>query len=134
MINLEKYIGIPYKHLGRSWEGVDCIGLLYLVYRHEFNVVLPLTDEIGEEYNCVYEENLDQRFNNYLLSIGQFTKIPEHCDVLAFGGYDLCTHCGILLNDGVFIHAKRKEGKVIKSEMNQWYPTYLGAIKIYKGA
>ena len=42
------YVGIPYVVGGRSWErdgGVDCWGLLRLVYWHERGVKLPAYDD-----------------------------------------------------------------------------------------
>lgn len=32
---------LPYKYQGRSFDGVDCWGLVYLVYKTEFNIILP---------------------------------------------------------------------------------------------
>jgi len=36
-----KYIGHPYKEGGRGTDGVDCWGLLCLVYHQEFHIELP---------------------------------------------------------------------------------------------
>lgn len=32
------YVGIPYVACGRGWDGVDCYGLLKLVYSEEFGI------------------------------------------------------------------------------------------------
>ena len=45
----ERYSKIPYVDKGRNRYGVDCYGLLYLVYYQERNIDLPL---LTSEYNC----------------------------------------------------------------------------------
>lgn len=37
----QKYIGIPYRQCGRSLAGIDCYGLVWLVYRDVLGIELP---------------------------------------------------------------------------------------------
>lgn len=56
-MSIKKYIGIPYEYRGRDFNGVDCFGLVYLVFREEFNVYLP---------DFTYEETWYKQGRNYI--------------------------------------------------------------------
>jgi probable lipoprotein NlpC len=38
---LAKYVGLPFRDKGRDAGGVDCWGLIYLIYRDEFRIEVP---------------------------------------------------------------------------------------------
>jgi cell wall-associated NlpC family hydrolase len=44
-----KYLLLPYCSGGRDWKGVDCWGLLYLVYWNEFGIKLPIYPGLNVE-------------------------------------------------------------------------------------
>lgn len=41
-MDLNQFVGIPWKEHSASHDGCDCWGLLYLVYKEKFGIVLPL--------------------------------------------------------------------------------------------
>jgi len=41
MIDIEKYRGLQYVDHGRDMSGVDCWGLIYLIYKNELGIEIP---------------------------------------------------------------------------------------------
>lgn len=40
-MDISRYIGIPYQLGGRSFDGIDCYGLVWLFYRDELGIEIP---------------------------------------------------------------------------------------------
>lgn len=65
-----KYIGIPYKHLGRDYHGVDCYGLLILYFKEQFNYDFidwwyePDWSKKGENYFIEKRDQYTQKVSN----------------------------------------------------------------------
>lgn len=103
------YLKIPYKEGGRSFEGVDCYGLVLLLLKNEFKIdVEPLL--------CYKStRDFDSIEKQVKLEAEKFEKIPEikdllKGDVLVFkvrGKFN--AHCGVYLGES-FIHAEEKIG------------------------
>jgi hypothetical protein len=70
MINVRKYIGIPFVDRQASFSGADCYGLLRLFYREEFgrDIADPLL-------SC---EKCSKVFAQYLIEIRKHWKEIEH--------------------------------------------------------
>ena len=92
----ERYSKIPYLEKGRTKYGVDCYGLLYLVYWQELGIELPL---LTSKYVCANKVS----YRNVARNKGFFVdwvKVdrPKKFDVGLFemAGY---THIGICVDD-----------------------------------
>ena len=75
MINFSKYINLPYKNLGRSFDGVDCYGLIWLIYKGELGIELPDFTELcysqrwyKEKKDSIITENIDRRWVSVVLA------------------------------------------------------------------
>lgn len=93
--NYTKYLGIPFKHRGRGFDGVDCYGLLVLYYKTEFNIDLP---DFWYEFNWS-KTGKDIISDNYP-SIAKPVLTPEKNDIALFRvsfGCPVVNHAGIVV-------------------------------------
>lgn len=121
-----KYVGIPYVHKGRSLNGLDCWGLVVLIYRELFNM------ELLDMEN--YEQDWAKQGNNYFLEnySKQFEQVEnlEKYDIILFKVDEAIRHAGIYLGDDKFIHCP-KIGVVI-SRLSIWKKRIAGCYRLKK--
>lgn len=93
------YIGIPFEWHGRTLDGVDCYGLIYLIYESRG---IQLRD-----YAYLDNPNMQPLFSTGL-DDSCWTQVdaPQPFDavVLRISGHPL--HCGIVVDAHTFIHAR----------------------------
>ncbi|HPT88734.1 MAG TPA: C40 family peptidase [Bacillota bacterium] len=99
----QKYLGIPYRHGGRDMNGVDCLGLVYLIYR-DCGIEIP--DNDGREYTKDWYKVEPDR---YLKGIRRYGKeVPldslKPLDLVYFKMGRAVTHTGIMVDEKSFIH------------------------------
>lgn len=112
---MRSYIGIPYKHLGRDRRGIDCYGLVVLLYREKLGVELydPDIDYTQGKDACNYLLAFEGP-NSYIIEdiykLWKPVTDLEKYDVLLF---NTCsdtpgpTHSGVYIGEGKFIHCTR---------------------------
>ena len=105
MIKWTKYIGIPYKHLGRSRDGVDCYGLVILIFEEEYGIKLS-----PFEYSMDWQEHPEEDPINKYRGEDVWKEISlsnaKEGDVLLFrvGNCPVVNHIGIYMREGYFLH------------------------------
>lgn len=111
----KKYLGIPYRHRGRSLKGLDCWGLVVLVYK-DFGIdILDLQN---------YRENWAREGKNYFIEnyYEKWHEVTEPCllDVLLFNNRQGTPyHAGIYLNSDRFIQGNTA-GVVVSRLAGKW--------------
>ena len=104
---VEKYVGIPFKDHGNTREGCDCYGLVYLIYKEEFGLLLP---QVGDMYDNAYNRkevdglltsHLD--YHSWCIDV---TKNPPYrpFDMLVFRIAGTDHHVGRYIRDGYMLH------------------------------
>jgi cell wall-associated NlpC family hydrolase len=98
--DIEAYVGIPFVEKGRSAKGVDCYGLLCLIYRDLLGVILPafcngyVSTQDSEELARLIRGHLapwgrieaghEQSFDGVLMTEGG---VPRHMGIVTRPGW-----------------------------------------------
>jgi cell wall-associated NlpC family hydrolase len=107
-MDVNQYIGMPFKDKGRTRKGADCWGLVRIVYAIEYGIDLPSynedypssteAEEIGKLINCEkgkwYEIPAGKEKAGDII-IMRLSGHPTHVGVIAWPGYMLHTLKGV---------------------------------------
>jgi len=107
MLDVRSYIGIPFKDFGRDHNGVDCWGLLRLIYKEQLGIELP---SYVSEYNSTEDA---QQLGSLILChlpeqwrevpLGQ--EVPGDGVLLRLQGMPM--HVGVVVRPGWMIHVHK---------------------------
>ena len=104
-MDISKYIGIPFKDGGRDFSGLDCWGLVRLVWKEERGILMP---DMGDEYSSAFERgDVCGLFGKYTAQDWNedVTDRPRKpFDVLVFSFGTLELHAGLWIADGEMLH------------------------------
>lgn len=99
------YLIIPYAKFGRNREGVDCWGLVRLIYKDEFNIDLPGYEGIDWKDGKTISANIELESQS-----SKWIEIPREerqtGDIITLKIKGLPWHIGVLMNTEQFIHAE----------------------------
>lgn len=114
---IDKYLGIPYKHRGRTTDGLDCWGLLKLVYA---DLGFRLFDIEDLEYEKAWSLRHNY-FKEHCANDWDRVTFSEVLDaVLFFNSRRAANHAGIILKDRKFIHCCRAGVIISKLDDEPW--------------
>lgn len=98
---IRKYLGVPYKHGGRDSSGLDCYGMVVLVYK-DLGISLP-------DYE--YQKGWEEEGKDYFVTEYHkgFKKVmePKLWDVVLFRNSrnsDVVNHVGIYVGEDQVLH------------------------------
>jgi hypothetical protein len=106
-----KYIGIPFLDKGRDTNGIDCWGLVRLVYKQEYNIDLP---NFSTNYEADDAEQMKDLLAQYKEGWEKIDTPTEGCVVL-FNILGVESHMGIAVSSTHFLHARDRRDSAIES-------------------
>lgn len=123
---LYNLIGVPYKDDGRTLDGLDCYGLLYLVYKSVYKVEVP-------SLTGVYTGIVDKSDLSVMVeskhTIWSIVDKPQLGDVLLFR-VGRKRHVGLWLGNGKMVHSVNNSSVCIEKYDNFYWKEKL--IGIYR--
>ena len=122
---VNKYVGIPFKSGGRTSDGCDCYGLVRMVLKNEYSLILPMLD--GKYIDALDTETTKELFRQYVpLLCGDKIEKPEEKAIAVIKTQGLATHVALYAGDGFIIHTMLNTGTVCERLSN---PTLTGRIE-----
>lgn len=117
-----QYVAVPFREKGRTRDGVDCYGLVRLIYQEQRGIELP-------SYADDYASTADAREITALVRgevAARWTAIARvEARLFDVAIFTLCgqpTHVGLILDPPWFIHAMQMDasGAIGKIWMERW--------------
>ena len=106
-----KYIGIPYTEKGRDFNGVDCWGLLRLVYKEEFAIDLPSFVSDYEQSDTLRIQDLIAQYKEGWEQLD----VPESGSAVLFRILGTESHVGVAISETHFVHAREGQSVTVES-------------------
>jgi cell wall-associated NlpC family hydrolase len=108
---VERYVGVPWRELGRDVQACDCFGLLRLVYLEQLGLELPdfgyaIEDRGGQA------QLIAAQVRSHWRQVAVGTERPFDA-VLMREGREL-SHVGIVVGRGLLLHVERGASSVIE--------------------
>jgi len=105
------YLGIPFEMGGRNRDGIDCYGLVVLVFREVFGVDITSFDDLDIESPELHEV-WDAAIGSQWVRLSDEEVAPgDVVDVVFLGA----PHCGIVVDKSRMLHSRNGAGVVIEN-------------------
>jgi len=125
---ISRYLGIPFKHQGRTLDGLDCWGLIKLVYA---DLGFDLWDPVQDYDERWYSSN-NHFIENYHREWMQVQE-PKFLDGILFhDGFGRINHAGLFLSGGRFIHCCKAGVVIGKLSDPVWKDKFVGFYRFRK--
>lgn len=116
-MNHEAYLRIPYRDDGRDENGVDCYGLLCLVFRKELGKKIPERIPSSTVWHHHFKIHKPPPLRLNPFDIVMFAEILP----------GITNHVGVMINERDFLHAGSSFGGVVLEPIAK-YRDYLTAV------
>ncbi len=100
---IKKYLGIPYKNRGRDLSGLDCWGLVLMIYK-DININLPDLEKYDIKWSYKGKNYIMERYTNDWVRVDK----PRLLDIILIkNSKGIVNHAGVMLDSSKFIHCPK---------------------------
>lgn len=118
---VSKYLGVPYKYLGDTLDGLDCINLCTMIGRDR-GINIPNINHQGttiDDYQSIFNVRND-------VSLWKKVEPKEDC-LVVFKINGVVRHVGYMIDDEYFIHIMQNSNVTVDRITNpQWERRVVG--------
>lgn len=127
-MTFSKYINIPYKHHGRDFGGVDCYGLVWLIFKEEKEIILP---------DVIYDKWWSREGENHIVenidSLWDKVQVPYKrfdCPIFYLTPEkNVANHIGLFISPNEFIQVRENKRVEITRLDKFWKSRLYNAIR-----
>jgi len=128
-----KYINLPFSNLGRDFNGCDCYGLFYLIYKEERNIILPDFTEVKYSLEWFKEEKNHIIEHIWEAWIKVDEPYKEYDGLIFYSSKHIASHIGLWIGEGdKFIHINDKQPARV-NKLNRAYKSRLYGVMRFNG-
>jgi len=131
-MDINRYIGIPYKDRGRDVSGADCWGLVRMIYQDELQITLPSYD--GDYLSSEEAEEIGRLVNR---ERGSWREIPrgeeQEGDIIVLRLMRCPMHVGVIYKPGMMIHLLRGCNAVAEAYTSRLWTNRIHCILRHEG-
>lgn len=121
---IAKYVGVPFKHNGRTLAGgLDCLGLIHCLYA-DLGIEFPTDD--GAPIRADWYKTDPERYLRNLLELGVPADTPQKLDLVYFYIQGQVRHAGIMVDERRFIHTLIDRNSRITNLARYWKTSLAG--------
>ncbi len=118
MYNYEKFLEVPYKNGGRDMNGLDCYGLILLIYKDLGIKLFDIDEEYDKDWSWKGSDYVKKYYHMNWKRIKDNIQFP---DVIAMrNGKGILNHGGVYLGKKRFIHCTKAGVTVAKTSQKPW--------------
>jgi cell wall-associated NlpC family hydrolase len=127
---IDKYLGIPYRHRGRTMDGLDCWGFLKLVYADLGFTLFDIEDlQYSKVWGLKGRDYFKENYANDWIRVDD----PEPLDGILFvNSRGIANHAGVVLENRRFIHCCRQGVIVSRLDDVSWKQKTEGFYRLKK--